>query len=320
MKILKIAGIVAGIHAFFLILIFAIPGCSSTTKPPPEPVDTVPSAPAPTISMPPALTASASTTPGPTGMGSPLLTPPPAGFNPDAPASYAESSGAVHFTPTRPNSPAASVLQTQPVADVTPAATYTVKAGDNLWSLAKKNHISTSELATANNLRTDSVLKPGHKLIIPGRASTSSTTTKTAGASAGVAASSSPSGLTSVKPADATPAPKGSGEDLKHVVKSGETLGEIAHKYGVKPRDLAVKNNIADPQKLRAGTELIIPGWSSTNGKSVKSSSAESAAKSTPSTSTPPPAAEPESAPPPPSNSVPVIHIDDNPITPAPKP
>jgi LysM repeat protein len=318
MKILKIAGIVAGIHAFFLILIFAIPGCSSTTKPPPEPVDTVQPAPAPTITMPAALTASAATTPAATGTGSPLLTPPPAGFNPDAPAAYAESSGAIHFTPTRPNSPAASVLLTQPVTDVTPAATYTVKAGDNLWSLAKKNHISTSELAAANNLRTDSVLKPGHKLIIPGKANSSATTTsKASGTSPTAGAMTSSTGLASAKPADATPAPKGSSEDLKHVVKSGETLGEIAHKYGVKPRDLAVKNNIADPQKLRAGTELIIPGWNSTSGKSAKSSNADSASKSTPSTTAP--AAEPEAAPPPASNPVPVIHIDDNPITPAPK-
>ena len=36
MKILKIFGIVVGIHLFALILIFANPGCSSTTKPTPS--------------------------------------------------------------------------------------------------------------------------------------------------------------------------------------------------------------------------------------------------------------------------------------------
>ena len=40
MKILKIFGIVVGIHVFALILIFANPGCSSTTKPTPALADT----------------------------------------------------------------------------------------------------------------------------------------------------------------------------------------------------------------------------------------------------------------------------------------
>ena len=37
MKILKIFGVVVGIHLFALLLIFANPGCSSTSKPPPAP-------------------------------------------------------------------------------------------------------------------------------------------------------------------------------------------------------------------------------------------------------------------------------------------
>ena len=41
MKILKIFGIVVGIHVFALISIFANPVGSSTTKPPPAPHDTV---------------------------------------------------------------------------------------------------------------------------------------------------------------------------------------------------------------------------------------------------------------------------------------
>ena len=40
MKILKIFGLVVGIHVAALILIFANPGCSSSTKPAPSPGDT----------------------------------------------------------------------------------------------------------------------------------------------------------------------------------------------------------------------------------------------------------------------------------------
>ena len=39
MKILKIFGIVAGIHALAFLLILANPGCSSTSKPPPAPAN-----------------------------------------------------------------------------------------------------------------------------------------------------------------------------------------------------------------------------------------------------------------------------------------
>ncbi|MEI6055705.1 MAG: LysM peptidoglycan-binding domain-containing protein [Lentisphaerota bacterium] len=47
-------------------------------------------------------------------------------------------------------------------------AAYTVKSGDSLWTIAKKNHISTKKLAEANGLDEKASLKIGQKLIIPG--------------------------------------------------------------------------------------------------------------------------------------------------------
>lgn len=44
--------------------------------------------------------------------------------------------------------------------------TYTVKSGDTLWSIAKENNISISELKEANNLETN-LLSIGQQLIIP---------------------------------------------------------------------------------------------------------------------------------------------------------
>ena len=157
MKILKIFGIVVGIHVFALVLIFANPGCSSSSKPVPAPVDTVAKAePAPLITVP-------NTPPGLT-VDAP---PPPIVFNADAAATPA-ASGGVRFTPTRPNTPAASTLLAEPVKDVTPMTTYTVKSGDSLWSIANKNKLSYQELALANNLKSNAALQPGQKLIIPG--------------------------------------------------------------------------------------------------------------------------------------------------------
>ncbi len=259
MKILKIFGIVVGIHVFALVLIFANPGCSSSSKSAPALADTVAkSEPAPSITVP-------NTTP-PVA----LPAPPPIGFNPDAPASAAPSGG-VRFSPTRPNTPVASTLVAEPVKDVTPMTTYTVKSGDNLWNVAKRNKLSVQELAGANSLKTSVVLQPGQKLIIPGKSPPSAASTPATPAS---------SSATSSAPA----ATKSSSAPMKHTVQSGETIGSIALMFGIRQRDLLIANNITDPLRLPAGKELIIPGWDPANGKqptksSTKSSTVRSSAR-----------------------------------------
>lgn len=297
MKILKIFGIVVGIHVFALVLIFANPGCSSSSKPAPAPADTVAKAePAPGITVP-------NTTPTVA-----LAAPPPIGFNPDAPASAAPAGG-VRFTPTRPNTPVASTLVAEPVKDVTPMTTYTVKSGDNLWNVAKRNKLTVQELAGANSLKTTVVLQPGQKLIIPGKSPVSAApaTAVTVGSQATAAT--------------ATPA-KASGTPMKHTVQSGETIGSIAQSYGIRQRDLLIANNITDPLKLPAGKELVIPGWDPANGKAPAKSSTKSSPAPKPAAESRPLFTTPQveqsapviSAQPP--SEVPVIRVDE---TPAPK-
>ena len=305
MKILKIFGIVVGIHVFVLVMIFSNPGCSSSSKPTPAPGDTVAKAdPAPNLAVPSSSPALA------------VVPNPPLAFNPDAPAAAAPAG--VRFTPTRPNTPAASALVTEPVQDVTPMTTYTVKSGDSLWSIANKNKLSYQELAVANNLKTNAALKPGQKLVIPGKSSSPS--------SAAAAVSTTES--VPAKSADA-PAQKSTSGGLRHTVRSGETLGAIAQKYGVKQRDLAVANNITDPLKLSAGRELIIPGWNAKNGnaagKSATKTSGAAASANTPSAEARPIFTAPQIGQPapvimaqPPAaavGEVPVIRVDESPST-----
>jgi LysM repeat protein len=304
MKILKIFGVVVGIHIFALILIFANPGCSSTTKPPG------------------AEEAIAKSEPVPAPVSAPNITPaPPASSASSQPpltfpetSTAATSSSGVRFTPTRPGSPAAATVVSEPVADVTPTTTYTVVSGDNLSKIAKKTHTTTAELAAANNLKVNATLRIGQKLLIPGKpaAPSAAASTNPPGAIAPAAKSSSS------EPA----APRAASESVKHVVKSGETLGAIAHRYEVKVADIAVANNISDPAKIKPGQELIIPlpGWdtrpstkSGKNGKAPSSSQKSGDAKSAPIEQ--PPATQP--APPP---IIPVTPADDNPIKPAPRP
>ncbi|MEO7412272.1 MAG: LysM peptidoglycan-binding domain-containing protein [Opitutaceae bacterium] len=285
MKILKFSGIVVGIHLLALILIFANPGCSSSTKQPPAKSETMtPAETPPTISVPGAT----SSTPAATA---------PISFNTD-----------VRYSPTRPGTPAASTLETEPVNNFTPATTYIVVSGDNLTVIARKNHLTVSELAAANNLNVNTAkLRPGQKLIVPGK----SPALAKAGDAARLTATS-----TITEPAGAKPAT----DLVKHTVKSGETLSSIAQKYGVKIGDLGAENNINDPKKIRPGMELLIPGWQATGGKSVRTQKSgsevnakpEAAMRSTPAST---PVIDPSFSRPTPANEVPIIQVEEAPAT-----
>jgi len=240
MKILKIFGVVAGIHAIALIMIFANPGCNSTSSPPPAPKDTAPKAdpdPAPSISVP-----GAAAPAGDSG----AIVPAPVTSGADT-----EITVPGLFSPTRPGTLAASALETQPVADVTPATTYVVGKGDSLWIIAKKNKMKVSVLAKANGISSGSPLHLGQRLIIPGAAPAGG-----AGPAAPDTASSPPMKTAAAASGPAAPATAGA---TRHVVRPGETLGAIARKFGVRVGDLALANNISDPQKIRPGQELVIP-------------------------------------------------------------
>ena len=300
MNILKILGIVAGIHVVAFFLMFVNPGCRSTSA-----------APSKTDTLPAPAVAPAATAPSDAGPGAA----PAVSLNiPSSPARY---------SPTRPGTPASEALETAPVNDVTPVSTYTVVRGDSLSKIAKKNHTTQAELMKANHLTNSSVLSIGKKLIIPGKASAGSAPAAAESAqnspapaeSTHTPAAATPTGPTSVK------TPEGA---VTHEVKAGETIGAIARKYHVKAQDLLVANNIADPGKIRAGQVLVIPG-----GAASASVAPSSAAKprpavkpspATPAGPAPATAGADTSATPPPDldsgvkqqGDVPVIKVDDS--------
>lgn len=236
MKIIRVFGVVVGIHLFALMLIFANPGCSSTSKPAPTPADTAaaPTPAAPVVSLPLSGSSSLATESS--------ITAAPLGAEP-----MSSAVGGVRFTPTRPGTPAASALEAAPMTNVTPATTYVVVKNDNLSSIAKKNHLTVTELAAANNIKVAQSLRLGQKLIIPGKAAAAGATTSPAAAPA---KATTPSANAAAKPA---------GDAVSHTVKMGESLGAIARKYGVRQGDIAVANNITDPQKITAGQIITIP-------------------------------------------------------------
>lgn len=129
----------------------------------------------------------------------------------------------------------------QAAASSTPAAaptgpTYTVRPGDSLGLIARRNNVSVSALRSANGISGD-LVRVGQVLRIPVESST---------------------------PAEAAPAaaaPVAAGGVVKHVVASGESLSTIAARYGVGVGEIALANHVTDPRTLQVGQELIIPGW-----------------------------------------------------------
>jgi LysM repeat protein len=137
MKIIKILGIAAGLHALALILIFSNPGCTYTKAAAPDT--------------------------------SPIASAPMNDAAAPAPAPASSDSPTIRYSPTRPGTPVASALESPPVSGVTPATTYTVARGDSLWSIAKANQLTRGDIATANNLGANATLHVGQKLIIPSK-------------------------------------------------------------------------------------------------------------------------------------------------------
>lgn len=105
------------------------------------------------------------------------------------------------------------------------AKVYTVKRGDNLYSVASRFGVSVNDLISYNNLGT-TVLQIGQQLFIPD-------------ASSGVDL-----------PGDIS--------KITYVVKSGDTLWSVAKKYNISVNDLKDANNLSS-NLLSIGQSLVIP-------------------------------------------------------------
>jgi LysM repeat protein len=118
---------------------------------------------------------------------------------------------------------------------------YTVVRGDTLSSISRKFGVSVASIQDANNI-TDSVVKYGQVLIIPGAGGATSSQRQIVSAGSG-----------------------------KYKVQSGDTLGTIAEKYGVGVSSLMSVNNLSG-STIRSGQVLVIPSGNSITAKSSSSS------------------------------------------------
>jgi LysM repeat protein len=130
-------------------------------------------------------------------------------------------------TPEEPTTTPPVVFDT-PTPQAGEETTYTVIAGDSVYSVAREHGISPDDLIARNSLQYPYYLEIGQELIIPIEGSTSPDVTPPAGTK-------------------------------QHIVQQGEWVYSIARKYGVSPDDIIALNNLPYPYTVYPGDILKIP-------------------------------------------------------------
>jgi len=138
-----------------------------------------------------------------------------------------------------------------PYIEPTPAPTaapfyHTVGVGDNLGTIAAQYGVDPAEILRANEISDANIVALGQKLLIPGYDPDN----------AGVDEESTAEDGTPSDP-NATEVPD---DVVVHVVQPGEGLYDIAVKYKIDATTIAAANNIANPNLIRVGQKLLIPG------------------------------------------------------------
>ena len=116
------------------------------------------------------------------------------------------------------------------------SGTYTVQAGDTLYSIARRSGVSLNTLLSINGLSQSSVIHPGQTLSVSGSAS-QATATQVSYQSAG---STSGNGT--------------------YTVKAGDTLYRIAYNHGISLTTLLSINGLSETSTIRPGQQLVVSG------------------------------------------------------------
>jgi len=111
-------------------------------------------------------------------------------------------------------------------------STYTVQSGDYLLGIAAKLKVRVADLLAANKMTLTSLIYPGMKLLVP------------AGG---------------VVPAATAPGAAAPAAGSVYTVKSGDYLGGIASRMGVKLSALLTANNLTTSSVIHPGTQLVVP-------------------------------------------------------------
>jgi membrane-bound lytic murein transglycosylase D len=123
----------------------------------------------------------------------------------------------------------AQALQ-NPVAQRSEGGSYTVRAGDSLWTISRAHKVSMNKLMKANHVGPKEVLKVGQRLTIPGAAATRASTVGRGGVV----------------------------RKVHYGVRRGDSLAKIASKFNVRIRDISAWNNLNSKDYLQPGQSLTL--------------------------------------------------------------
>jgi LysM repeat protein len=114
---------------------------------------------------------------------------------------------------------------------------HTVKLGDTLEKIARAYGTTAAAISSANGITNPDLIWVGQKLLIPG-------------ATQSVAPASKPT---------ANPQPQSAPASQRvHVVQAGETLSQIAKRYGTTVAAIMAANDLPSADKISVGQRLII--------------------------------------------------------------
>jgi LysM repeat protein len=157
-----------------------------------------------------------------------------------------------------------------PVA-ATPWVTITVRPGDTLWDIAIAHHTTVASIVEKNRLGGGgSVIQIGQRLLVPGAAPTARRPApKPAPAkpapgkpapgkpATGKAATAKPDADADAKP-DARAGVTAAG-GIVYVVRSGDTMTDIATRHRVSLTKLLAANKLPNPHLIYVGQRVVVP-------------------------------------------------------------
>lgn len=171
----------------------------------------------------------------------------------------------------------------QPTAIIVPSGdlTYTVSAGDTLISLADTHSTTVYAIMDRNGLYDPNTIRIGQSLVIPvgsqvtgslptgpvwhvvQKGDTLSSLARQYRTTVGEIQAQNPGAVpdpNALKVGTALSITVGTAPVVRtHVVQHGDTLSNIARRYGTTMRALAEANPVANPNRLRVGQVLVIP-------------------------------------------------------------
>jgi LysM repeat protein len=117
----------------------------------------------------------------------------------------------------------------------TPAAAggeLVVQRGDTLWDLARKHGVTVAQLAAWNRIENPELIRIGQRIVLE-----------------------APVAPAAPAPTPAAPPPA----PVVHVVRAGDTVWDLALRYGTSVAALVAANHLANPSFIRIGQALAIP-------------------------------------------------------------